>query len=80
MIANLVPSQEPVAWGALATAILGLLVVFAPRFGVHIGQDEQAALGAFLIIAIPIVVGYFVRNNVTPTAPAPKPVSVPPAA
>jgi hypothetical protein len=81
MIANLSPSQEPVAWGALATAILGLLVVFAPRFGIHVSQDEQAAVGAVLAIVIPIVVGYFVRKNVTPTAPAPVVTpAVPPAA
>jgi hypothetical protein len=65
---NLTPSQEPVLWGALATALLELAVVFAPRFGIHISGNEQVALGALVAAAIPIVVGLFVRKNVTPTA------------
>jgi hypothetical protein len=75
MFANLTPSQEPVAYGALATALLELVVIFAPRFGFHISGDEQVALGAFVAAAIPIIVGLFVRQQVTPTAPPPAPVA-----
>jgi hypothetical protein len=77
-VKNLTPSQEPVAWGALATALLEVAVVLAPRFGVHISQDEQVALGALIVAAIPIIVGLFVRQNVTPVAPAPPAPVVPP--
>ena len=73
MFANLTPAQEPVAWGALGTALLELVVIFAPRFGVHISGDEQVALGAFVAAAIPLIVGLFVRQSTTPTAPPPKP-------
>ena len=65
---SLSPAQEPVAWGALGTALLELAVIFAPRFGIHITGDEQAALSAVLVAAIPIIVGFFVRQQVTPVA------------
>jgi len=71
MLSNLTPAQEPALWGGLATAVLALVVVFLPRFGITLTSDEQTALSAVLIAAIPIVVAIFVRQNVTPTAPPP---------
>lgn len=68
---NLTPAQEPVAWGALATAVLEVAVVFAPRFGFAITTEQQTALAALIAAVIPIAVGFFVRQNTTPTAPAP---------
>lgn len=71
-------SQEPVAYGALATALLELVVVFAPRFGLALTQPEQVALGA-LVLAI---VAVFTRAQVQPVPdPAPTPAAPqPPAA
>jgi hypothetical protein len=77
---NLTPAQEPVAWGALATAILEVAVVFAPRFGFTISTEQQTALAALIAAVIPIVVGLFVRQNTIPTAPAPPLPATPPAA
>ncbi len=73
MLSNLTPAQEPALWGGLATAMLALVVVFLPRFGVTLTSDEQTALSAVLIAAIPIVVAIFVRQNVIPVAPPPAP-------
>jgi hypothetical protein len=73
MLANLTPSQEPALWGALVTALLGLVVVFLPRFGVTLSKDEYTALAAVAVAAIPIAVGLLVRQNVIPTAPPPTP-------
>ena len=73
MLSNLTPAQEPALWGGLATAVLALIVVFLPRFGITLTNDEQTALSAVLIAAIPIVVAIFVRQNVTPVAPPPAP-------
>lgn len=71
MLSNLTPAQEPVAWGAVATALLEVVVVFAPSFGIHISVEQQTALGALLVAVIPIVVALFVRHNVSPTAAPP---------
>ncbi len=71
MLSNLTPAQEPALWGGLATAVLALVVVFLPRFGITLTSDEQTALSAVLIAAIPIVVAIFVRQNVIPVAPPP---------
>jgi hypothetical protein len=78
MFANLAPSQEPALWGALTTALLGLVVVFLPRFGVTLSKDEYTAIAAVAVAAIPIVVGLLVRQNTTPTAPPPGPPPVKP--
>ena len=72
-MSSLTPAQEPVAWGALIAAILGLIVVFLPRFGVSLSKDEFTAIGAFAAAAIPIVIGLVVRQNVMPNAPPPAP-------
>jgi uncharacterized membrane protein len=81
MLSNLTPAQEPVAWGALVTALLELAVVFAPRFGIEISVNEQAALAGLFVVAIPIIVGLFVRQSTTPVAvpPAPAPPATPTA-
>ena len=76
-LATLTPAQEPALWGAVATAILEVVVVFAPSFGIHISVEQQTALGALIVAVIPIVVGLFVRQNTTPTAPPPTPAPVP---
>ena len=73
MLSNLTPAQEPALWGALATAILGLIVVFLPRFGVTLSKDEYTAIAAVLAAVIPIVIGLVVRQAVTPNAPPPTP-------
>ena len=77
MISNLTPSQEPVAWGAVVTALLGVVVVFLPRFGVHLSGDEYTALAGLAAVLVPIVVALVVRQKVVPTAPPPP---VPPPA
>jgi hypothetical protein len=73
MLSNLTPSQEPAIWGALATALLGLIVVFLPRFGVTLSKDEYTAIAALAAAIIPIVIGLVVRQAVTPVAPPPAP-------
>lgn len=81
MLSNLTPAQEPVAWGAIATALLEVIVVFAPSFGVHISAEQQGALGALIVAVIPIIVGIVVRQNSTATATAPPPATpAPPSA
>jgi len=73
MLSNLTPAQEPALWGALVTALLGVVVVFLPRFGVHLSSDEYTALAALVVAIVPIVIGLVVRQNVTPIAPPPAP-------
>ncbi len=73
MLSNLTPAQEPAVWGGLATAVLALIVVFLPRFGVNLSKDELAALQGLVLVAIPILIALVVRQNVTPTAPPPAP-------
>ena len=77
-MSNLTPDQEPALFGALITAVLSVIVVFLPRFGVHLSKDEYTALAAVAVAAIPIIVGLFVRSKVTPTAAAPTPTPVAP--
>ena len=73
MLSNLTPNQEPVAWGALATALLGLIYIFLPRFGVSLSTDEKTAIGAAAAIVVPLAIGYLVRRSVTPNAPSAPP-------
>jgi hypothetical protein len=78
MWSNLTPSQEPALWGALVTALLGVIVVFLPRFGITLSRDEYTALAALAAAGIPIVIGLVVRQAVTPNAPPPSPPAVKP--
>lgn len=79
-MSNLTPAQEPAVWGALVTAILGVIVVFLPRFGVTLSKDEYTAIAALAAVLIPVVIGFVVRQNVTPNAPPPTPAQGPPKA
>ena len=62
------PDNEPVLFGAFATAVLEVAIVFAPRFGITLTGGEQTALGALVAAAVPIAVALFVRRQVTPNA------------
>lgn len=65
------PDNEPVLFGAFATALLEVVIVFAPRFGFTISGAEQTALGALVAAAVPIIVGLFVRTQVIPKPATP---------
>jgi hypothetical protein len=71
MLANLAPSQEPALWAGVVTAILGVIVVFLPRFGVTLSKDEYTAVAALAVAVIPVVLALLVRSNVTPNASLP---------
>jgi len=46
------------------TALIGLLVAF----GVNVTEGQTAAILGVVAVAAPLVVGFFARSKVTPTA------------
>lgn len=61
-------SQEPAVWVGLITAVLGLVVVFFPGL---LNSDQQKAILGLAVVAIPVVLSFVTRSQVSPVAPAP---------
>ena len=62
---NLSFSYEPAVWLGLLTAIIGLVVVFFPGL---LTTDQQKAIVGLAAVAIPIVLSFVTRSQVTPNA------------
>ena len=62
---NLSFSNEPAVWLGLVTAIIGLVVVFFPGL---LTTDQQKAVVGLAAVAIPIILSFVTRSQVTPNA------------
>jgi len=59
--------KRPIAAAAGAQAVIVAAVNLAASFGlVTISNDQLANLNAFLALALPMVLGYLIRNKVIP--------------
>jgi hypothetical protein len=65
MPSNISFSMEPAVWLGLLTAIIGLVVVFFPGL---LTTDQQKAIVGLAAVAIPIVLSFVTRSQVTPNA------------
>lgn len=75
-------SQEPAVWIGLITALLDAVAVFFPG---KLTADQKTAIAAVITIAVPIILSFVTRSQVTPVAtlgikPPPVVPAVPPAA
>jgi hypothetical protein len=68
-------SNEPAVYIGLLTAIIDAIAVFFPS---SLTADQKTTLVGVVTVAVPVILSFVTRSQVTPTAP--KPVSVPPAA
>ena len=64
---NLSFSQEPSVWIGLIAAALGLVVVFFPGL---LNSDQQKAILGLAAVAIPVILSFVTRSQVTPNAKA----------
>ena len=59
--------KRPIAAAAGAQAVIVAAINLAASFGlVTISSDQLANLNAFLALALPMVLGYLIRNKVIP--------------
>jgi drug/metabolite transporter (DMT)-like permease len=62
---NLSFSNEPAVWLGLVTAIIGLVVVFFPGL---LTTDQQKAIVGLAAVAVPVILSFVTRSQVTPNA------------
>lgn len=61
------PQREPVLTAASAGALVAALVYLLVQFGVPISDNQADAVGAFVVVAFPLVAAWLARRKVTPS-------------
>jgi hypothetical protein len=77
MLPNLSFPHEPIVWIGLVTAIIGAVAVFFPNF---LTAEQQKAVVGLVVVAVPLILSFVGRSQVTPNAKLPAVPPAPPAA